>query len=309
MYPNHRLLPFFSRLDDGRVLEQEQPGAAALVAGADQSDQAQDDPLLLELSSAALSLPAGAVVIAETGEAWTIIDPPSGGGLAIIGLMCPPTTVAVAASVQCTTLWLDGERRAGRLAWSLTQQGGSMALFREQHGEDLKILSSPAGTLLDAALRALGLDTPRCLSPTVWFPDGVFLHRLARLVNQRGGLGTRHPLNWKSLSAIYPLNNTGEPLSSCLTRHLRQEFYENNTWSSLRRRAAELPASEPAILPGLTPAVADWLDDGSFARWVLSRVSDVPSTLAWLCEHVDDDLAKDLSLALGEVRGTAGAAQ
>ena len=110
-------------------------------------------------------------------------------------------------------------------------------------------------------------------------------------------------LSWDGLSRLYPLNGSAEPLAPGMTLHLRQDFHERNTWSSLRLRVVDQPAAAPAILPGLTPDVAEWLDDGSFARWVLSRVSDPPSTLDWLCRRLDRGLASDLHLALGEVHG------
>ena len=309
MYPNRRLLPYFARLDDGRVVERKHLGRAALVAGSAQAHRTGRDPLLFDLATEALGSPVGGIVTAAAAGARTTIEPPSGDGLTMIGLRCPPDTAAVAASAQCKTMWPGGGERNGVLAWSVNRQGDSLALFRARPGESVEILSAVAGTLLDAALRALGHDTPPCPSPAVWFPDGVFLHRLTRLLNRHGGLCTRRPLSWDSLSVLYPLNCSGEPLSSCLTRHLRQDFHERNTWSSLRHGVVELPVSAPAILPGLTPEVAGWLDDGSFARWVLSRVSDVPSTFEFLCERVDDALANDLSLALGEVHGPAGAAR
>ena len=225
----------------------------------------------------------------------------------MIGLRCPHETVAVAASTRCETVRPDGRRRSGVLAWSLDRLDNSWALFREQPGHGAENLSAVAGMLLDAGRRALGQVTPPCPSPPVWFPDGVFLHRLSRLLDRRDRMCSRRPLSWDSLSLLYPLNGSGEPLPSCLTRRVRQDFHESNTWACLRRRVVGQPDSAPAILPGLTPEIADWLDDGSFARWVLSRVSDAPSTLEWLCERVDDGLANDLKVALGEVHGPVGA--
>ena len=309
MHPNHRPLPYFARLDDSREVEREHPGRAALVAGSAQAHATDRDPVLFDLATAALGSTIGSIAMSTATGARTTIDRRSGGGLAMIGLTCPPGTAAVAASVQCKTVWPDGTARSGVLAWSANRQGESLAMFREQPGEGVEVLATVAGTLLDGALRALGCDTPPCPSPAVWFPDGVFLHRLTRLLNRHGGLCTRRPLSWDGLSTVYPLNGSGEPLSPCLTRHLRQDFHERNTWSSLRHRVAELPAAAPAILPGLTPEVAGWLDDGSFARWVLSRVSDVPSTLEWLYGSLDDALTNDVSLALGEVHGPGGAAR
>ena len=301
MHPDHRILPYSTRLEDGRSAERAHPGSAAWMAGSALPSRAGTDPLLLDLALFALGLPDGGAVLATATGAKAPIDPPSGGGLAIIGLRCPPGTVAVAASTRCETLWTDGCRRSGALAWSVDRRGGSSALFCAHGADDVQSLSAVAGTLLDGGLRALGQSTPPCSSPTVWFPDGVFLHRVSRLLDRRGGLCTRRPLSWDSVSLLYPLNVSGRSLSSRATRHLRHDFHERNTWSSLRHGVVALPASAPAILPGLTPAVAGWLDDGSFARWVLSRVSDPPSTLEWLRGRVHGCLADDLSVALGDV--------
>ena len=301
MHPNHRFLPYFSRLDDGLVVERKHAPGATLAAGSARARGPHRDPRLLDLASQALDLPAGSAVMAAATGATTAVGPPSSGVMAMIGLRCPPETVAVAATTQCETLWPDGRRRSGVLAWSLDRRHNSSALFREQPGRGTETLDAVAGTLLDAGLRALGQDTPPCPSPAVWFPDGVFLHRLSRLLDRRGGMCTRRPLSWDGLSRLYPLNGSAEPLTPGMTLHLRQDFLARNTWSSLRLRVVDQPAAAPAILPGLTPDIAEWLDDGSFARWVLSRVSDPPSTLDWLCGRIDQGLAGDLRRALGEV--------
>ncbi len=303
MHTGHRFLPFFSRLDDGLVVERKDPAGSMLAAGSAQACGTRQDPRLLDLASHALDLPAGGAVMAAATGATTTVDPPSSGVMAMIGLRCPPETVAVAATTQCETLWPDGCRRSGVLAWSLDRHHNSSALFREQPGRGAETLTAVAGTLLDAGLRALGHGTPPCPSPAVWFPDGVFLHRVSRLLGRRGGVCTRRPLSWDSLSRLYPLNGSAEPLTPGMTLHLRQDFGERNTWSSLRLRVVDQPVAAPAILPGLTPDIAEWLDDGSFARWVLSRVPDPPSTLDWLCGRLDRGLASDLHLALGEVNG------
>ena len=300
MHSNHRL-PFFSRLDDGRVVERERPLGEALMAGSAQAHPTGGDPLLLELASQALDRPPGSAVVAEPGGATTTLEAHPGSGLALIGLRCPPATAAVASSVQCRTLWPDDHRRRGLLAWSVDRDGGSLALFRDEASARAQTLSVVAGTLLDAALRSLGRPTPQCTSPAVWFPDGVFLHRVSAMLARRGGPCDRRRLSWDRLSMLYPLNDTGAPVEPWLTRRLRQRFQASNTWSSLRAAAAGLPAGAPAILPGLTAPVAGWLDDGAFARWVLSRVPDAPSALEWLCRSLSEPVADHLALALGDV--------
>ena len=299
MHGNHRL-PFFSRLDDGRVVERGHSARAALVSGSAQAHLTGGDPRLLDLARQALDGPPGGTMLAGSGGATTIIEAPSGGELSLIGLRCPPATTALASSVACRTLWADGRERSGVLAWSIDRHGGSLALFRDGTAGSTEALSAVAGTLLDAALLALGLPTPPCLAPPVWFPDGVFLHQVAGRLARRGGPCTRR-LDWASLSLLYPLNDSGGPLSCWLTWRLRQRFQATNTWASLRHSAAGLPPESPAILPGLTPPVASWLDDGAFARWVLSRVPDVPSTLEWLHGHVRAPVGNHLSVALGSV--------
>ena len=307
MHPDHRILPYSSRLDDGCSVDRTHPGGATWVEASAPANRASEDPLLLDLAHHALDLPDGGAVLATVAGARATLDPPAGARLALIGLRCPPETVAVAATTWCETLRSDGCRRHGALAWSVDRQDGSLALFRDHEAGDVETLAAVAGTLLDFGLRALGRSTTRCSSPVVWFPDGVFLQRVSNLLDERRGSCTRRRLTWDSVSPLYPLNVFGKPLSTRIVRHLRQDFYERNTWSSLRRGVVEQPVSAPPILPGLTPAVAGWLDDGSFARWVLSRVSDPPSTLDWLCGRVDDGLANDLAVALGDVSGPAGA--
>ena len=307
MHPDHRILPYSSRLDGGRSVDRTHPGGAAWAAGSAPANRAGKDPLLLDLAHRALDLPDGGAVLATITGARATLDPPAGGGLALVGLRCPPETVAAAATTWCETMRPDGSRRSGALAWSVDRQDGSLALFRDQEAEGVETLAAVAGTLLDVGLRALGRSTARCSSPAVWFPDGVFLQRVSRLLDERHGSCTRRRLAWDRVSPLYPLNVVGKPLSARIIRHLRQDFHERNTWSSLRRGVVEQPVSAPPILPGLTPAVAGWLDDGSFARWVLSRVSDPPSTLERLCGRVDDGLANDLTAALGNVNGPAGA--
>lgn len=304
MHGNHRLLPFFSRLDDGQVVERGRSAGAALVAGSAQADPADGDPRLLELALRALDQPPGSTVLVGDGGTTTRISAPAGGELALVGLRCPPGTAALASSVPCRTLWPDGQHRSGVLAWSVDRQGGSLALFRGENGAAAETLAAVAGPLLDTALRALGLPTAPCHSPAVWFPDGVFLHRVAGMLARRGGPCGRRRLSWDSLSMLYPLNDTGAPQEPGLTRRSRQRFQSANTWSSLRRGAAGLPAGSPAILPGLTPRVAGWLDDGAFARWVLSRVPDAPSARGWLCQSLSGPAAENLALALSDVHGS-----
>ncbi len=313
MHADNRILPYSFRhgrslrpADDRSAQPMHLCGPARSPVSA-RSSRSVPEQLLLELASSALELPEGSAMLAADTAARIPVDPPYRGGLAIVGLECPSATLAVAATSRCETQRPDGGRRRGVLAWSVDRQGYSLALFREHGTRHDEILSTVAGRLADCGLRALGQPTPRCYSPTVWFPDGVFLQRVARLLERRGAACSRRRLTWDRVSRLYPLNVVDQPLPAWAVRHLRQDFNDANTWSSLRLRVVEQSVDAPSILAGLTPPVAAWLDDGSFARWVLSRVSEAPRALEWLRERLDDHLADDLSVALGDVHQPAAA--
>ena len=286
------------------------PTDPALATGtARAAEPERRDRLLLDLASDALDQPVGTILVAGADHAATALEPPSGEALGIIGFVCPPGTAAVATSAPCETRWPDGTGRSGVVAWSASRQGDSLALFREHSTGGVEALSSVAGTLLDAALRALGRPTPPCPVPAVHFPDGVFVRQAERLLTRRDGLCTRRRPGWDQLSLLHPLNGSGRPVSTRLLHGLRQAFHVRHTWSSLREEFVGQPASEPEILPGLTPQVAGWLDDASFARWVLSRISDVADGLERLTGQVDQDTAHALRVALGPLHGASETAR
>ena len=86
-------------------------------------------------------------------------------------------------------------------------------------------------------------------------------------------------LGWGEMAALHPLAQGGS-LTPAELLERRTAFDRAHTWSSLRRSASLQGSDEPMVAPGLTPAVAAWLDDGTFARWVLAGLGDTDAARA-----------------------------
>ena len=67
-------------------------------------------------------------------------------------------------------------------------------------------------------------------------------------------------------------------------------------WSSLR---AEASAGRDRIEP-IPPAVARWLDDGAYSRWVLGTYPPLPELAAAVCELLPPETAERLRSVLDE---------
>lgn len=104
-------------------------------------------------------------------------------------------------------------------------------------------------------------------------------------------------LNWSELAALHPLAE-GDSVTPVELLERRVGFETTHTWSSLRRAASLQGPNEPLVAPGLTPAVAAWLDDGSFARWVLAGLGDINAAQAGVTAALDPPAAAALHQAL-----------
>ena len=115
----------------------------------------------------------------------------------------------------------------------------------------------PEGAAMDCLRRAMGLPTPPPSEPPSRLFTSVWLAAIA------GAARDRTP-SWPAIMRLRP----------------RLEDADECTWESLRQAAVE--GRWPA--PDLTASEAEWLDEGSFARWVLGAFPPLPVML--------DELAK-----------------
>ena len=146
-------------------------------------------------------------------------------------------------------------------------------------------LAGPAeGTVPDLCRRVLGLPTAPAPARTslLWV-----LRWLDRILDQWGQPHRRRDLRrgWASLAALHP--SVGTPTARDLERlddplallPIASAHASAHPWEVLRH------ADDPIDLPDgpLDPAVARWMDDGFFARWVIGAHPSPIETLRILC--------------------------
>ena len=266
------------------------------------SGSGDEDPALVELAAAALRLPTGSALVQLSSGVRHLLRPIASPLGALLGLRCPPGGEAVATCLDSTVHRAGHPPESGRVAVAVGRRGDSAVRWRRTGSDHAEAMGPADGPLYDMAMRALGLDTEQCADPVVWFPDGVFLCSLTELLaapHSRRGPRARHPLTWDLISADHPLSAGRPRVTPGQLRELRADFQSRWSWGSLRQRVVRQPAWAPEPLPGLTPAIATWLDDGSFARWVLSQFSYVPQARELVLEALEPGLAKQLDHALG----------
>lgn len=140
----------------------------------------------------------------------------------------------------------------------------------------------PAGEQVDLLRRVLGLATepPPCDPSTYWSIE--WLSALA-------GAG-REVVTLVDALALHPVTHLlerGIALDTADTLDVLTAFHRVLTWGRMR----ELAGLGRFTVPDLTPHGAAWLDDGSFARFVLNRCPPLHLLKARLHEHLGADVA------------------
>ena len=283
-----------------------------------------------DLTAVAIDLPPGSAVLCEDRGRRHVLDPVDHFYGPLVGLSCPFEVVAVGSVADCVVMYGDCPVPAV-VAWAADRLG--QATMGVRIGTDGNDSGFAAGKLadcpgLDVARRALGMATPVCRTRVVSMADAVFFHRVLgaidRLASPRrlsdgsdateperrsdgGPASANGPgparaepcerLGWGEMAAMHPLAQ-GASLTPVELLERRTAFDRAHTWSSLRRSASLQGSDEPMVAPGLTPAVAAWLDDGSFARWVLAGLGDVDAARAEATAALAPPVAANLQAAL-----------
>ena len=255
-----------------------------------------------DLTAVAIDLPPGSAVLCEGRGRHRVLDPVDHFYGPLVGLRCPFEVTAVGSVADCV-VWYGDCPVPVVVAWAANRLGQATMGVRIGNDSDLatgKLSDCPG---LDVARRALGMATPVCREPAVGMADAVFFRRALSALDRKSidGPGARakseRGLNWDQLAALHPLAE-GASVSPVELLERRADFGATHTWSSLRRAASLQGRDEPLIAPGLSPAVAAWLDDGSFARWVLAGLGNGAAVQAEVMEALDGGLADRLSRAL-----------
>jgi hypothetical protein len=273
-------------------------------------------PLHALVEAAAVELSTAGV---EGALLRVLADPADGGGpeLAwipldgahplelLLRLAAPPhwRAVGVSCSGRAHPLDARGRTRRGPHPPSVTvtllvdRAGESAGLLRE--GQAVTALPGrPEGLVADACRRAFGLPTtpPPPSTAELWA-----LYWLDRIVEVGSRAGAGPPLRtWAAVAGLHPAVDTApppgrDPTPAEVAALARSAVRWAAAWPWARLRA------EPATLdlPWLdrTPALAAWMDDGMWARWLLSGLPHGDDLRA----AVHDLVCERLAAAIDEV--------
>jgi hypothetical protein len=181
---------------------------------------------------------------------------------ALLGFVAPDDWRAIGV---CTTGRAHSPRgtEAVTLTLLVDRAGGTASVL--QRGGALEVLPGrPDGMVADACRRALGLPTapPPGSSLVLWtltWLDRVVAKAHDRLPGQPGP-------SWAAMARLHPASSgPGDPVALALDAAALAEAWP---WGRLR--------AEPALadLPGSPPSasLAQWMDDGMWARWLIREL-------------------------------------
>ena len=263
-----------------------------------------------ELADAALDHPPGTALVCELGRSPAVLAATPHRYGALVGLSCPVTIDAVAASHEAV-LSVNGRRRDVMLGVAVMRAGPCVARFRAGPADPCT-LRDLIGPLVDVGRRALGLATPPCERTPLDLLDAAFIESVLDMLLD-ADLGSNRP-TWIDLGPSHPLSGF---LAITPTELCRRRFdVAAISWSKVRHRIIDHvgypdPERTPAIArspdpertpatarspdpeltpatarspdPELTPATARWLDlelTPATARWLDLELT--PAVARWL---------------------------
>lgn len=228
------------------------------------------------LGRRALSLDSGVVALA--GD---IIAVPAPLGVAaspygpLVGVRCGRSVQAVAYPLPARLI--SSEVVDTRIAVVVSRSAAPQVVDpRREHPLTIEAELGPA---VDVGRRALGLATP----PESTAPSSVLdVFWLDGIISEVLRSTPAFSLGWESVCVLHPLTDC--PIEPWRLRNRRLRLPLG--WDAFRHRASN--ASSP--WPGMDPAVAAWLDDGSFARWCIAELPDKDTILDDLRDLLEPSL-------------------
>lgn len=193
----------------------------------------------------------------------------------------------------------------------LVDRSGSGSGLLRRGPLSTRLPGAPEGSVGDACRRALGLATPAPPSSTAELWLRVWLDRV---VEAAGSGDDRDELTtWDAVAALHPASparptpaaaqpptlpagvGLGDPEALAETTHVLAGAWP---WSRLRHEPDVIDTARPP----LPRQVAEWMDDGMFARWVLAELAD----LGLLCRTVRALLPPGVAAAVDDTVQACG---
>lgn len=204
-------------------------------------------------------------------------------------------------------------RPAGVVLTMLIDRGGRGAGILREGNEVTQLPGPPEGVVGDACRRALGLCTTPAPGSTVELWLSIWLDRLVDTVAILG-----HPQRfrtWEAVAALHPAaggtgrqrhdvptivctTSSGSGSDSIALADATRRLAEAWPWNRLRAEPEVVDTPGPPLAAELT----QWMDDGMYARWVLSELPSMDD----LASAVDALLPGSLSSAVAETVAAAG---
>ncbi len=215
----------------------------------------------------------------------------------VAGLTAPDHWWAFGVRARGQARFLDEpDRPPERLATTflVSRTGEEVSLLRS--GEAVSVVPGPAaGTIPDACRRVLGLPTPPAPPTTAVLWTTVWLDRLMQAwgdpLPRRGATSS-----WPALARLHPaVAQRGDASADDVTDGaalVPLARAHAATWSWRRLRAEPHALGSPV---GELPVhVAAWMDDGSYARWVLGAYPSITTLAIELRGLLGDPLGEEL---------------
>jgi hypothetical protein len=263
----------------------DRPGALGLAACVDMADAA-----LAPTSDAAIPRVASLGADGPDELAWFPLE--GGHPLdVLLGFVAPDHWAALGVSTPGHAHPVGDDGRVARSTdpspirvTVLFDRSGRAAGRLRQGGEVAALPGSPEGVVADACRRCLGLATgpPPATTALLWT-----LSWLDRLVDAAGGATTSpRPASWADVARLHPAASSPPPgpeadvgpepgALAAATVALAE------AWPWSRLRADPSLVDVPGPLP--EPHVIRWMDDGMWARWLLSTFPAVDDLVAAVC--------------------------
>jgi hypothetical protein len=212
---------------------------------------------------------------------------------ALLGTTAPPDWHAVGLATHGWAYHVaergDPARRRHRVhvvtLLSRSREHAHRTRADDQDLDDVLAGEAPSGEQVDLLHRVLGLPTepPPCDASTYWS-----IEWLSALV------GAEQPVETLADAiALHPVTHLlrrGTGITDADLVDVLTAFHRVLTWARMR----ELASLDRFTLPDLAPEDAAWLDDGSFARFVLNRCPPLHLLRSRLDAHLSMELAGDV---------------
>lgn len=153
------------------------------------------------------------------------------------------------------------------------------------------------GFMLDVLRRSLQLPTP---APAVSTGPLLLTVWAAAICATGEGLGDR--LDWDCALRLHPALIDGPPLPTPEAEHAVRRAVDQARWESMRLLVAAGTSSPD--LP--RPALARWMDDGMFSRWVLRSLPPAAQIVGAAQPHLDPGAWRRLHHLAREVDDRTG---